>query len=507
MTPRHPRDAAAHDETDHDVIVVGGGNAAFCAAHAARERGARVLVLEKAAPEEAGGNSYYTAGAFRLAHQGLGDLTALLDDREDPRLADTVLPEYTESEFSADLERITSGRNDPEMTRVLVSDSRDTIGWLTEKGLRWELLYERQTYVAEGKWVFFGGLHLGSVGGGKGLMAQHTEAARTTGIEVRHSTEVVDLLTDSAGRITGVHARDAAGERRLQASAVVLAAGGFEASSSYRQKYLGPEWSRAIVRGTPLNTGEVLHRALDKGAAPFGDWASCHSVQWDAGAPVNGGERELTNQLTRQSYPMGIVVNRDGHRFIDEGADYRNYTYAKYGREVLKQPGGVAFQLFDAKTRHLLRPYEYDSAPITGAEADTLEDLAKALGIDPEGLRRTVEEFNTAITGPEFDPSVKDGRRVDLDPPKSNWASALDTPPFYGFSVACGITFTFGGVTIAPETGEVLGRDGAAIPGLYAAGELVGGLFSGNYPGGSGLIAGSVFGRRAGRSAAGSRQG
>ncbi|MDQ4117007.1 MAG: FAD-binding protein, partial [Actinomycetota bacterium] len=232
-----------------------------------------------------------------------------------------------------------------------------------------------------------------------------------------------------------------------------------------------------------------------------GDWASCHSVAWDAGAPPRGGNRDLTNQLTRQSYPIGIVVNVEGRRFLDEGADFRNYTYAKYGREILRQPDGIAFQLFDAATRPLLRTEEYDSTPITMAEAGTLPELAAKLGIDPAGLVRTVEEFNASIEDRPFDPAVKDGRAANVDPPKSNWAVALAEPPFYGYAVSCGITFTFGGLHVAADDAQVLDAHGRRMPGLYAAGELVGGLFSGNYPGGTGLTAGAVFGRAAGTAA------
>ncbi len=274
-----------------------------------------------------------------------------------------------------------------------------------------------------------------------------------------------------------------------------------EADPALRARHLGPGWERALVRGTPENTGEVLQAALAAGAAPFGDWGSCHSVAWDAGAPPQGGERVLTNQLTRQSYPLGIVVNTLGQRFVDEGADYRNYTYAKYGREILAQPDGIAFQLFDAATRPLLRTEEYDSTPITAATADTLEELAAALGIDADGLRRTVDEFNASIVDVPFDPAVKDGRAARVRPPKSNWALPLAEPPFHGFAVRCGITFTFGGLRV-DDGARVLDADGRPIPGLHAAGELVGGLFSGNYPGGSGLTAGAVFGRTAGATAA-----
>jgi len=288
----------------------------------------------------------------------------------------------------------------------------------------------------------------------------------------------------------------------VPARGAVRAAGGFEANPTMREQHLGQGWDKAVGRGTPHNTGEVLRYALDAGAARHGDWASCHSVQWDAGAPPGGGDRVLTNQLTRQSYPIGIVVNNRGERFVDEGADYRNYTYAKYGKEILKQPDGIAVQIFDAKTRPILRSLEYDSSPITGAQADSLVDLAKALDIDPDGLVATVEEFNASVDPRPFDPAVKDGKAAAVDPPKSNWATPIDTPPYYGYAVRCGITFTFGGLHV-DEHAQVLDTAGRPIRGLYAAGELVGGLFSGNYPGGSGLIAGAVYGRLAGTHAGG----
>jgi tricarballylate dehydrogenase len=493
----------ARDVVEHrDIVVVGGGNAGFCAAHAARQAGARVLVLEKCAEGEAGGNSFFTAGAFRVPHDGLGDLIPLLSE-QDPRLPETEVPPYPESAFSADMHRVTGGRCDPLLTGVLAGQAAGTIRWLTGTGIRWRLMYERQAYQSDGKWVFFGGLPLGVADGGKGLISQHTSAALAAGTEIRYQARVTSIVRDDSGRVAGVrYADDRGAGHTVTAGAVILAAGGFEADPARRERCLGPGWSRALVRGTPSNTGEVLDLALAAGAAPYGDWASCHSVQWDAGAPPQGGERRLTNQLTRQSYPLGIVVNTAGSRFIDEGADFRNYTYAKYGREVLRQPGGLAFQIFDAKTRPLLRPQEYDSEPISAETADTVTGLAAKLGADPGGLAATVREFNASITAAAFDPAVKDGRAAHVRPPKSNWALAIDTPPYYGYRVACGITFTFGGVRIDTRA-RVLGRSGQPVPGLYAAGEMVGGLFSGNYPGGSGLTAGAVFGRLAGTTAAG----
>jgi tricarballylate dehydrogenase len=493
----------AHERNESfDVVVVGGGNAGFSAALAAAEAGARVCLLEKADRDHAGGNSYYTAGAFRCTFSGLGELRPMLEP--DARLEETELDPYAKEDFWADMRRLTDGRCDETLTRVLIEDSADAVRWLAGHGIRWRLMYERQAYRRAGRWRFFGGLVLGTVGGGKGLIAQHTVAADTAGVRVRYSATVTDLLVDDDGhRVTGVAWVDEHGDlQETRAAAVVLAAGGFEADAAKRRDHLGEEWEHAVVRGNPLNTGELLEVALSKGAAAFGDWGSCHSVAWDVAGPPAGGDRTRTNQLTRQSYPLGIVVNRAGRRFVDEGADYRNYTYAKYGREILRQPGAVAFQLFDAKTRPLLRTEEYDADTVTGAQAQDLADLAAQLGVDPDGLAETVQEFNAAIVDRPFDPAVKDGRAARVTPPKSNWAQALDTPPYYGYAVTCGITFTFGGLHV-DESARVLARDGhGPITGLYAAGEMVGGLFSGNYPGGTGLTSGTVFGRRAGRDAA-----
>ncbi len=484
-----------------DVVVVGGGNAGFSAALAAAEAGACVCLLEKGDRDHAGGNSFYTAGAFRCTFSGFDELRPLLEP--DARFGEMVLDRYSEDDFWSDMQRVTDRRCDETLTRVLIEQSSGAVRWLARQGIRWRLMFERQAYRSEGRWRFFGGLVLGTLDGGKGLITQQMAAAQSAGVEVRYGAAVEDLKVDPDGRVSGVTWRDSDDQAHLtRAGAVVLAAGGFEANPRMRRQYLGQEWDSAVVRGNPLNTGELLEAAIGKGAAPYGDWTSCHSVAWDVVAQPDGGERGLTNRLTRQSYPLGIVVNRDGQRFIDEGADYRNYTYAKYGREILRQPGAVAFQLFDAKTRPLLRSEEYDSEPITAAVDDSLGGLANRLGIDPAGLRRTVDEFNSAIVTRRFDPAVKDGRAACVSPPKSNWAQALDSPPYYGYAVTCGITFTFGGLWI-DEHARVLRDSGEPVAGLYAAGEMVGGLFFGNYPGGTGLTSGTVFGRLAGRHAAG----
>ena len=481
-----------HEETD--VVVVGGGNAGFSAAHAAAERGRRVLLLEKGAPAQAGGNSYFTAGAVRIAHDGLADVADLLD--RDDRHPVTVLPPYPAEAFAADMATVTEGRNDPALTEVLVAESQDAIRWLHGKGLRYRLMYERQAYPdADGRQVFWGGLAVGSTGGGKGLIEQHTEAAEKAGVEIRYGTRAVDLVPDGLG-VTWLDTAGRTGS--VRAESVVLAAGGFEADPALRRRHLGAGWEQAVVRGTPLNTGDMLTAALTAGAAPYGDWSTCHSVAWDAWFPGNEGNRELTNQLTRSGYPLGIMVNARGERFLDEGADFRNYTYAKYGARILTQPGGIAFQLFDATTRPRLRTEEYDMPGASVVIGATLAELAAGMGVDAAALTRTVTDFNDGVDRDvPLDLAVKDGRAAHADPPKSNWAIPVESPPFYAFPVTCGITFTFGGLH-ADTAGRVLDAAGAPLPGLFVCGEMLGGLFSGNYPGGSGLTAGAVFGRRAG---------
>lgn len=480
-----------------DVIVVGGGNAGFSAAHAAALRGRSVLLLERGRADMSGGNSFYTAGATRIAHDGFDDLAGFVET--DARHAQTEVPAYSSAEYTADLVKVTNGKNDPELTRVLTEESGDTLRWLSELGLKYRLMYERQAYERpDGSFLFWGGLHVGNVGGGEGLMADHAAVAARLGVDVQYGVTVTGLVSTN-GAVTGVtYSQGDAVGGEIAAASVVLAAGGFETNAELRGKYLGAGWEHAKVRGTPYNDGALLEAALGLGAVPGGDWSTCHSVQWDAFTEQNESNRELTNRLTRGGYPMGIIVNRDGERFLDEGADYRNYTYAKYGKVILKQPGSIAYQIFDAEHRALLRAEEYDMPGISVQSADTLEELADLIGVDADALVETVLVFNASIDrSVVWDPTVKDGRRADVTPPKSNWAAPLEQGPFYAFAVTCGITFTFGGLK-SDTHGRVLDAAGTHLAGLYVCGEMLGGLFSENYPGGSGLAAGMVFGRRAG---------
>ena len=487
----------------YDVIVVGAGNAGLCAALSARETGARVLVLEKAPRAERGGNTAFTGGLLRFPFTGMEEMRPLIPDYTDDELAAVDVGRYTQRDYADDLDRVTEGLSDPAMVETLVKNAYPTMLWMRQRGMRWLLALGRQSYPDGDKRRFFGNLILEAHGGGQGLSDRLFEIAEQSGVEVLYETKAAGLQTNERGAVIGVLARDASGVRPISAKSVVLASGGFEANKEMRSRYLGPDWELAKVRGTRFNTGDSIRMALEIGAQSYGHWSCCHAVAWDLLA-TDVGDLRIGDLFQKHSYPLGIIVNRLGQRFVDEGADFRNYTYAKYGREILKQPGRQAFQIFDRKTLDKLRD-EYKRYPVgepTKVRANTIEELADGLTIDPAGLRRTVDAFNAAIQPGEFNPSVLDGKHTEgITPPKSNWAIPIDEPPFEGYAVTCGITFTFGGLRINTHA-QVLDTEDRPIPGLFAAGELVGGLFYYNYPGGSGLMAGATFGRIAGQSAA-----
>src|SRR5437764_4674049 len=484
-----------------DVIVVGAGNAALCAALAAREKGAGVTVLERAPVAGRGGNSTFTAGAIRVAYRGVEDLVELIPDLSEEEKRTTDFGTYTEDQYFDDMARVTQHRADPDLVELLVRRSHPTLKWLRGKGVRFVPIYGRQAFKVDGRFKFWGGLTVEASGGGPGLVDALHKAAVRDGIEVLYETRAVELLADDRG-VHGVRVRQQGRTRELQARAVVLACGGFEANAEWRTRYLGPNWDLAKVRGTRFNTGDGIRMALEIGAQPSGNWSGWHAVGWDRNAP-EFGDLAVGDQFQKHSYPFGIMVNARGERFVDEGADFRNYTYAKYGRVVLEQPGQFAWQIFDRRVLHLLRD-EYRIKRITKVEAGSIEQLAERLeDVDQAGFLRTLAEFNRVVREDvPFDPNIKDGRAaVGLKIPKSNWANTIDRPPFLGFAVTCGITFTFGGLKITTDA-QVVDTDGVPIPGLYAAGELVGGLFYFNYPGGTGLMSGAVFGKIAGASAA-----
>ena len=485
----------------YDVIVVGAGNAALSAAMAAKEICESVLVVEKAPEYFRGGNTYFTGGIIRFAFDDLEDIKQVIPDMSPTEQAGVDVGSYTEKQFYDDMMRVTQGMSDPDLAQILVSQSFPAMKWLTEKGVRFVLSYGRQAFKDGDKYRFWGGLLVEAVGAGKGLSDQQFDACQKEGIDVRYSTQGVKLLQDDKGHVSGLRVQGPDGFEDIPSRGVVLAAGGFEANAEMRCRYLGPGWEMVKVRGIPYNTGDGIRMALEVGAQAHGHWSSCHAVAWDMNAPAFG-DRTITELFQKHSYPFGVMVNLDGNRYLDEGADFRNYTYVIYGRALLEQPNGLGFQIFDEKVKHLLRD-EYHIPQVTMAQADTIEELAVRLDINPEGLVKTINEYNAAVQQDvPYNPTVKDGRgTVGITPPKTNWAQTIDTPPYVGYAVTCGISFTFGGVKINTR-GQVVTNGQDAIPGLYAAGEMVGGLFYYNYPGGSGLSAGMVFGRLAGTSAA-----
>lgn len=487
--------------TDWDVIVVGAGNAAMCAALSAAEQGASVLVLEKATREDRGGNSTFTAGGFRFCHDGVEDLRSDILDDMTPGEYTSIgnLPTFSEEQFMEVLMRITEHQCDEDLGRILVSQSRDVMRWMRGHKIRFIPMFGRQSFKIDGKHHFYGGVNIEAVGGGWGLVDMLMAAADRMGITVLYETGLRDLIQNQKGEVTGVHAFGPDGYVDFNARAVVLACGGFESNPEMRVRYLGQGWELCRVRGTQHNTGDGINAALRIGARPHGGWSSCHAVQWDISAPPYG-DRVILDNFQKHSYPIGIVVNLNGERFIDEGADYRNHTYAKYGKEVMKQPQRTAVQIFDEKTHSMVRD-EYRIREVTRASGESIADLAQALDIDVAGLEKTVAQFNKACQPGEYNPSILDGVCTKgLKVPKSNWALPIDQGPFHGYVVTCGITFTFGGLKIDTD-GRVLDLTDKAIPGLYAAGELVGGIFYENYPGGTGLLNGSVFGRLSGKNA------
>jgi len=483
------------------VVVVGSGNAALCAGIAALEGGADVLMLEKAGEALAGGNTKYTAGAMRFAYDGAADLLPLLKDPDDPRLAKTDFGGYTTTKFAEDLLMFNGGRPLSPEQKKLIGESLSAMQWLGEHGVKFEPIYSRQSFEKDGRHVFWGGLTLAAENEGVGLFDMELAAFKRMGGTICYDAGVTSLITDN-GRVTGVRV----GEEEIAADAVILACGGFEANADLRRDWMGANWAKAKVRGTPMNTGDGLQMAEALNAQTYGLIDGCHATPMDlhmadyGGLDLPASERKNYRKIC---YFLGVMINANGDRFVDEGENFRNYTYAQFGKAVLDQPGHFAWQIFDAKVDDLLYA-EYSFHDAHFFEADTLDDLITKLdGVNRSGAQATLEAFNTAVDDTtSFDPTKLDGKATHgLPLPKSNWAQKLDTPPFKAYPVTGGITFTYGGLKIDDQA-RVLTEQNTPIPGLFAAGELVGGVFFEGYPGGSGLTSGAVFGRTAGQCAA-----
>ena len=476
------------------VVVIGAGNAAMAAAIAARERGADVVVLEKSPRSHRGGNSALTIH-MRFPYAGLEDLIPLMPDVPGDEIREMAgrISSYSRQEYWDDIMTVTGGLSDKGLIETLVSQSLPTVRWMRKHGHEWQPAYRNPL---SANVVAF-------AGGGYNLLERWFAAGERLGIKVHYDARATELVQDDRGYVTGVRVLTPNGFHNYQAKAVVLACGSFESNPEMRARYLGPGWDTVKLRGVPYNTGDGLLMAMDIGALPFGSWSTCHASPQDLNRPIYDlpGPGVTGDYWSRYAYPYSVMVNMDGRRFVDEGETWRGLTYAKTGRAILAQPEAKAFQIFDAKHRRLELIPGYKNA--TGVKASSLEELGRQVGIrDVPAFVETVKSYNGAVQPGEFNPFRLDGKdTVGITPPRSNWALPLDTPPFEGFAVTCGMTFCYGGLQIA-EHGKVLHTMDRAIPGLYAAGEMVGGLWASNYPSGGGMMAGAVFGRIAGAAAA-----
>lgn len=483
------------DPTHADVIVVGGGNAGLCAAASAAQQGADVLLLEAAPERRRGGNSALTKN-LRFAYDGLDELRDFAPSGWPAAIPESVR-RYPSLRFA---EEILTDEHLPH-ERALVHDiaaaSHDTARWLLDLGHRWEV---KPT-------ILPGGMPIRLEGGGPALVDRHHLAIRELGVTVHYLTTASGVRIED-GRVTGVTARSGDHETELTARSVVLACGGFQGSPQLRRDLIGPAWEQVRLRGVPYNDGAAIRLAQQAGGALGGALGATHTTPQSADIPpwVLPGDQTQSQSGSRYAYPFGITVDRHGRRFIDEGSNFGNHTYAQVGGAILERAGGTAFQIFDARAAAAgIFRSSYADAKGTYAVANSLAALAEELGIDRVGLETTIEGYNRCAHDGEVRIAGPDDRRaLDLEPPKSGWAVRIDRSPFFGFAVTGGLTFTFGGVA-TDATGRVLTDGADVVPGLYAAGEAIGGIFRGRYPGGAGLLSGAVIGRRAGAAAAAHR--
>lgn len=482
-----------------DILVVGAGNAALTGALSAAESGLNVTVLEKASREERGGNTVFTGGVFRHAHNGKPDIKKLLDGISKEEWDETEIGEFPPQALYDEVMKITGGKADPVLTRRWAEASLDTVLWMKNNlGVKFTFNDVFTLKELGGKKYRGPGVLMSEekgVGLSRTLFAKCDELDN---VSIRYDTQVTGLDLDS-NRVKGVSVKLNGSTEHISASAVILGSGGFESSKELREKYMGSSLSRAKVRGTRHNTGETLVAAMDIGAEVNGDFSDCHATQIDARSP-DYGKIELTDKTSRYSWMFGILVNKNAERFVDEGEDFGDLLYAKLGKTILKEPGSVAYQIFDEKTVPLLEK-RYSSIP--PIKAGSIDEIASKVDVNLPNLKKTVEEFNEHVTGVgTFNPGIKDGLGTKgLKLEKTNWAQKLDSLPYTVYPVTGGITFTFGGLKVDTEA-KVINKQGSPIEGLYAAGEITGGFFYNNYPGGAGLVRGAVFGKISGLEAA-----
>jgi tricarballylate dehydrogenase len=454
----------------HDLLVLGGGNAALCAAIEARAAGLSVLLLEAAPIEMRGGNSRHTRN-MRTMHEGpLAPLTGA----------------YPEEEYWQDLLKVTGGLTDERLARMTIRETARHVPWMNEHGVRFQAPLGGTLHLSRTN-AFF-------LGGGKALVNAYYRAAEALGVEVSYGTEVVDLAIDGAGGFTMATVKRAGALHELPARALVAAAGGFESNLAWLREAWGPPADNFIVRGTPYNMGRVLKVLLERGAQQVGDPTQGHCVAIDARSPrFDGG---IVTRVDAVS--LGIVVNRDGQRFYDEGEEFWPKRYAIWGRLVAQQPGQIGYALIDAKSMGKFMPPVFP--PV---RAQAIGDIARAFALDAGALERTVAQFNAAVRPGTFDHTVLDDcATVGLDPPKTHWARPIDTPPYFAYPLRPGITFTYLGVGVDARA-RMLMADGKPARNVFAAGEIMAGNVLGKgYLAGIGMAIGTTFGRIAGAEAA-----
>ncbi|MFC1929853.1 FAD-dependent tricarballylate dehydrogenase TcuA [Chloroflexota bacterium] len=494
----------------YDVIVVGAGNAGLCSALSANECGAKVIILEKAPQALRGGNSCYTL-TTRLPYRGAEDIIALIPDMSKTEIEERDFNSYSEADFYADLMRATRGKVDSEIAEIVAHNAYSTWKWVAGFGVRWIPFapgsWGCKGEKVDGKFQAYPGVPIEFSGGGKDYNTKMFEAAEKKGIKVVYEAQAVKLLTaEKERRMQGVRIlHEGSQYKDIFGKAVILACGGFEASAEMRSKYLGPNWDLVVVRGSRYNTGDGIHMALELGAVTTGHWSACHAAQVDAAAPrfADSPWREAGKSISRHSYHLGILINLLGERFIDEGEDFNQFTYAKLGKVVLQQPNQLSIQIVDSKVKHLMLSAYKQASPIVGTSiAELADNLSSELGVDRDRAIWTIEDFNRAAQEGIFNHGILDGKCTKgITPKKSNWAQPLDTPPFLAYPVQCGITFTFGGIEVDKKLSRVVDLTGIPIKGLYAAGEIVGFWYH-NYPSGADLTQGAVMGKIAGAEAA-----
>jgi tricarballylate dehydrogenase len=453
-----------------DVLVIGGGNAALCSAISARRSGASVLVLEGAPKFYRGGNTRHTRN-MRCAHDAATDI---------------LTGPYTEQEFWDDLLGLTGGQTDEELAKHMIRESKDILGWVVEQGVRWQPSF--------GGTLGLGRTNSFFLGGGRAMLNALYLTAEQIGVEIVYDAEITDLAIEDGMFLSATLKQPIAGTTEIRASALVAAAGGFEANIEWLKQYWGEAADNFLIRGTPYNRGSILKMLLDKGVQEVGDPTQCHAVAIDARSPKFDG-----GIITRHdSVIFGIVVNKHAERFYDEGEDIWPKRYAIWGRLVATQPDQIAYIIFDASVLTSFMPTLFP--PI---KADSIAELAGKFELDAMVLEKTVADFNAAVRPGTFDHAILDDCRTEgLTPPKTHWARKIETLPYYAYPVRPGITFTYLGTRVNKQA-RVLMKDGRPSANMFAAGEIMAGNVLGKgYAAGIGMTIGSVFGRIAGREAA-----